>query len=231
VNLATSLYARIHTDILLAELLPGQGALALDLGVDGIRGLTELLSVSKLNEITHDRVNETLVGHASGLKLFLSSDRPRDMHLINQLVNYETIIKRLAGLGRFLTLDMGVGMQPFAEKILPLCNEVIIVIEGNPNTIVHARALIADIGALGIPKSGIHVVLNNRVRSDTQLPTSQVQAKLEHEIISTLTPAPELFAQATRMQTPAVLCQPESLTARQIMKVVDMLIERETQPR
>src|SRR5512139_383845 len=231
VNLAASLYARIHTDILLAELLPGQGALALDLGVDGIRGLTELLSVSKLNEITHDRVNETLVGHPSGLKLFLSSDRPRDMHLINQLVNYETIIKRLSGLGRFLTLDMGVGMQPFAEKILPLCNEVIIVIEGNPNTIIHARALIADIGALGIPKNCIHVVLNNRVRSDTQLPTSQVQAKLEHEIVSTLTPAPELFAQATRMQTPAVLCQPESLTARQIMKVVDMITERETQPR
>jgi pilus assembly protein CpaE len=231
VNLAASLYARIHTDILLAELLPGQGALALDLGVDGVRGLTDLLSVSKLNEITRDRVKETLVGHPSGLKLFLSSDRPRDMHLINQLANYETIIKRLAGLGRFLTIDMGVGMQPFAEKILPLCNEVIIVIEGNPNTIIHAKALIADIGALGIPKNCIHVVLNNRVRSDTQLPTSQVQAKLEHEILSTLTPAPELFAQATRMQTPAVLCQPESLTARQIMKVVDMITERETQPR
>jgi hypothetical protein len=33
------------------------------------------------------------------------------------------------------------------------------------------------------------------------------------------------------MQTPVVVCQPESLTARQIMKVVDILIERETQPR
>ena len=153
------------------------------------------------------------------------------MHLISQLANYETIIKRLAGLARFLTLDMGVGLQPFAEKILPLCNEVVIVIEGNPNTIIHAKALIADISALGIAKSIIHVVLNNRVRSDTQLPTSQVQAKLEHEIVSTLTPAPELFTQATRMQTPAVLCQPESLTARQILKVVDLIIERETQPR
>jgi hypothetical protein len=84
---------------------------------------------------------------------------------------------------------------------------------------------------LGFPKSCIHVVLNNRARSDTQLPTSQVQAKLEHEIVTTMTPAPELFAQATRMQTPAVLCQPESLTARQIMKVVDLILERETQPR
>jgi CheY-like chemotaxis protein/MinD-like ATPase involved in chromosome partitioning or flagellar assembly len=231
VNLAASLYARIHSDILLAELLPGQGVLALDLGVEGARGLTDLLGASKLNEITRDRVRDTLIGHPSGLKLFLSSDRPRDMHLINQLANYETIIKRLTGLARFLTLDMGVGLQPFAEKILPLCNEVVIVIEGNPNTVVHAKALIADIAGLGISKNCIHVVLNNRVRSDTQLPTSQVQAKLEHEILTTLTPAPELFAQATRMQTPAVLCQPESLTARQIMKVVDLILERETQPR
>jgi CheY-like chemotaxis protein/MinD-like ATPase involved in chromosome partitioning or flagellar assembly len=231
VNLAASLYARIHSDILLAELLPGQGTLALDLGVDGTRGLTDLLGAPKLTEITLERVQESLVGHPSGVKLFLSSDRPRDMHLINQLANYETIIKRLAGLGRFLTLDMGVGMQPFAEKILPLCNEVIIVIEGNPNTVTHAKALIADIAALGIPKSCIRVALNNRVRSDTQMPTSQVQARLEHEITTTLTPAPELFAQATRMQTPAVLCQPESLTARQIIKVVDLVLEREKQPR
>jgi CheY-like chemotaxis protein/MinD-like ATPase involved in chromosome partitioning or flagellar assembly len=231
VNLAASLYTRIHSDILLAEMLPGQGALALDLGVEGVRGLTDLLGIPKLNEITRDRVQEALVGHPSGLKLFLSSDRPRDMQLINQLANYETIIKRLAGLSRFLTLDMGVGLQPFAEKILPQCNEVVIVIEGNPNTIIHAKALISDVAALGVPKSCIHVVLNNRVRSDTQLPTSQVQSKLEHEIVSTLTPAPELFAQATRVQTPAVLCQPESLTARQIMKLVDLIIERETQPR
>ena len=69
-----------------------------------------------------------------------------------------------------------------------------------------------------LPRKNINVVLNNRIRSDTQLPSSQVQAKLDHEIISTLTPAPELFVQATRMQTPAVLCQPESLTARQINK-------------
>jgi pilus assembly protein CpaE len=231
VNLAASLHARTHGEVLLAEMLPGQGALALDLGIDGTRGLTDLLSLSKLNEITRDRVRDSLVEHPTGLKLFMSSDRPRDMYLINQLANYETIIKRLAGLARFLILDMGVGMQPFAEKILPLCNEVVIVIEGNPNTIIHTRALITDIAALGVPKSFIRVVLNNRVRSDTQLPTSQVQAKLEHEIVSTLTPAPELFAQATRMQTPAVLCQPESLTTRQVMKVVDLIVERETQPR
>ncbi len=64
VNLAASLYARTHSEVLLAELLPGQGALALDLGVDGTRGLTDLLGVSNLNEITRDRV-QRIPGGAS----------------------------------------------------------------------------------------------------------------------------------------------------------------------
>lgn len=231
VNLASSLQSRTKSDVIAAEMLPGQGALALDMGTPSPKGLIDLLSFSKLNEITREKVRESLTAHPSGVKLLLASDRPRDMHLINQTANYEIIIKRLAGLARFAVLDLGVGLQPFAEKILPLCNEVLVVIEGVPNTIIHAKALIDDIAALGISRKCIHVVLNNRIRSDTQLPSSQVQTKLEHEIITTLTPAPELFVQATRMQTPAVICQPDSLTTRQITKLVDFFTEREAMPR
>lgn len=231
VNLAASLHARTKSDVIVAEMLPGQGALSLDLGTPGTKGLVDLLSLNKLNELTRDKVRESLTAHVSGLKLLLASDRPRDMHLISQVANYEMMIKRLAGLARFAILDLGVGLQPFAEKILPLCNEVLVVIEGVPNTIIHAKALIDDITALGVSRKCIHVVLNNRIRSDTQLPSSQVQTKLEHEIVTTLTPAPELFVQATRMQTPAVICQPDSLTTRQITKLVDFFTEREGLPR
>jgi hypothetical protein len=108
---------------------------------------------------------------------------------------------------------------------------MMVVLEGVPNTIIVARSLIDDIAALGVNPKNIHSVLNNRMRSDTQLPSSQVQTKLNHEIITTLTPAPELFMQATRIQSPAVLCQPESLTARQIIKLVEFITEREALPR
>jgi len=231
VNLGAGLHTRTKSEVIVAEMLPGQGALALDMGVANPKGLVDLLSLSKLSEITRDSVRESLIHHTSGMKLLLASDRPRDMHLINQTANYETIISRLAGLARFVVLDLGVGLQPFAEKILRHCDETLIILEGVPNTIIHTRALMDDIAALGLPKKNINVVLNNRIRSDTQLPASQVQTKLDHEIISTLTPAPELFVQATRVQTPAVLCQPESLTARQVNKLVDFIVERETLPR
>ena len=231
VNLAAGLQSRTKAEVIVAEMLPGQGALALDVGVTNSKGLVDLLSMSKLSDITRDSVREVLVQHPSGMKLLLASDRPRDMHLINQSANYETIVKKLSGLARFVVLDLGVGIQPFAEKLLPLCHEVLIVLEGNPNTITHTKALIDDIAELGLTKKSIKVVLNNRIRSETQLPSSQVQAQLEHEILSTLTPAPELFVQANRMQTPAVLCQPDSLTARQITKLVDAVAERESLPR
>ena len=231
VNLGAGLHARTKAEVVVAEMLPGQGTLALDVGVTNSRGLVDLLSMTKLSDITRDSVREVLVSHPSGLKLLLASDRPRDMHLINQTANYETLVKKLAGVARFVVLDLGVGIQPFAEKILSLCNEVLVILEGMPNTIAHTKALIDDIAALGTPKKNIKVVLNNRIRSETQLPSSQVQAQLGHEILSTLTPAPELFVQATRMQTPAILCQPDSLTTRQIAKLVEFVTEREALPR
>lgn len=231
VNIGAGLQSRTKAEVILAEMMPGQGTLALDVGVTGSKGLVDLLSINKLSELDRDRVREALVQHSSGLKLLLASDRPRDMHLINQVANYETVVRRLATLARFVVLDLGVGIQPFAEKIITLCDEVFIVLEGVPNTIIHTKALIDDIAALGITKKNIKVVLNNRIRSDTQLPSSQVQAKLEHDILSTLTPAPELFVQATRVQTPAILCQPDSLTARQITKLIDFVTEQEALPR
>ena len=231
VNLAAGLQARTKSEVIIAEMLPGRGALALDLGVTTTKGLTDLLSANKLSELTRDKVREALTHHGSGLKLLLASDRPRDMHLINQSANYEAIVSRLAGLARFVVLDLGAGLQPFSEKLIPHCNEMLVVLEGVPNTIILTKALMDDIAALGINANNVNSVLNNRMRSDTQLPSSQVQTKLDHEIICTLTPAPELFVQATRIQSPAVLCQPESLTTRQIMKLVEFITEREALPR
>jgi len=230
-NLGAGLLNKTKSEVVVAEMLPGQGAMALELGLTAAKGLVDLLSLSRTSDLSRDKVRESLTQHRSGVKLLLSSDRPRDMHLINQVSNYEAMVSKLAEISRFVVLDLGVGIQPFAIKTLPLCDDILVMLEGVPNTIIHTKALIEDITSLGVNKRNIHVVLNNRVRSDTQLPSSQVQVKLEHEIIGTLTPAPELFVQAARMQTPAVLCQPESLTARQISKLVEFITEQEALPR
>ena len=225
-NLAASLFTRTQMDVILAEMTPGQGTLSFDLGTPNQKGLTELLQGSAV-EVTREKVQSLLSPHSSGLKLLLASENPRDVTLTSQINNYEVLVARLASLAHFVVLDLGVGLPQFVQKILPMCHERIVVLEGTPTTIQQARFLIDEIVNLGIDGKGITAVLNNRIRSEAQMPWTQVQEKLGHSIAVTLTPAPELFLQAARMQTPAVLCQPTNVTSQQFLKIADLILERE----
>ncbi len=226
INLAAGIYTRVQSDVALAEMIPGRGTLGLDLGVTGQKALVKFLNGTP-SDVTRERVKNALVPHISGVKLMLASDSPMDVHLINQVPQYETIFTRLAGLNRFVVLDFDSGLPPFAQKLLPMCDDVVVVLEGVPNTILHTKSLIESLIKLGIRKDRVLAILNNRVRSDTQLPAAVVQDKLGHPITITLTPAPELLTQATRMQTAAILCQPDGVTAKQILKLADHIMMNE----
>lgn len=227
-NLAASLFQASQADVILAELTPGQGSLALDLGIATENGLSELLGKTPA-EITRNNIAEQLVSHDAGFKVLVASNHPRDFQLINQVSQYENLVARMATLGRFIVLDLGMGLPPFVQRLLPLINEIIVVVEGVPNTIAHTRALIQDLIEFGKDENHIAAVLNHRIRSESQMPWAEVQEQLGHSITATLTPAPELFAQASRLKTPAVLCQPDSLTAQQLNKLVEQITEHEVQ--
>jgi len=225
-NVAAALFNRTQAEVILAELIPGQGTIGMELGVPSQKGLSEVLSGSAV-EITKEKVQSVLVSHGSGLKLLLASENPRDVYLTSQVSNYEILISRLSNLARFIVLDLGTGLPPFVQKVLPLCHERIVVIEGAPNTINRTKIMIDEIVNLGIERMSILVVLNNRVRSEAQMAWTEVQQKLGHSIATTLTPAPEMFLSAARVHTPAVTSQPTNVTAQQFLKIADLLIEHE----
>jgi len=225
-NLAAAIFTRTRSDVILAELTPGQGTLSTDLGIQDQTGLTELLQ-GTVPEITREKVESSLALHNSGLKLLLASQNPRDVTLTSQVQNYEVIVTRLSALARFVVLDLGNGLPAFVQKILPLCSEQFVVLEGAPGAIQHTKMLIDNIVELKVDRKNISVVLNNRIRTESQMPLAQVKEKLGHSIATTFTPAPEAFLQAIRMQTPAVICQPTNMTSQQFLKLADALLERE----
>lgn len=225
-NLAGALYTRSHADVILAEMTPGQGTLGMDLGASNQKGLNELLAGTSA-EITREKVNSLLVPHSSGLKLLLASENPRDVYLTNQINQYEALVTRLSSLARFVVLDFGSGLPPFVQKVMPLCSDRIVVIEGAPNTIAHTKLLIDEIANLGIDRMKIDVVLNNRIRSESQMAWTEVQQNLGHSIASTITPAPEMMISAARLHMPAVFSQPTNVTSQQILKIADQILEHE----
>jgi pilus assembly protein CpaE len=225
-NLAAGIYSRTQSDVILAELTPGQGTIGSDFGYQNQKGLTELLQGS-VAEITREKVESSLTPHNSGLKLLLASENPRDVTLTSQVKNYESLVASLSTLARFVVLDLGNGLPAFVQKILPMCSERFIVVEGVPGIIQHTKLLIDGIVDLKIDRKSISVVLNNRIRTESLMQLAQVQDRLGHSISATLIPAPEAFAQATRLQTPVVICQPTNMTSQQFLKIADDVLERE----
>ncbi len=225
-NLAAALFSRTHADVILAELVPGQGTLAIDLGLKDGKLLNEILSGAPV-EVTREKVQAALLPHPSGLKFLAASENPRDIQLNTRVQNYEMLLTRLSTLAQFIVLDMGISLPPFVLGTLPLCNEQVMVIEGLPNSIHQARLMLDQMKNMGIERQRISAVLNNRFRNEAQMPWAKVQELLDHPIAVTITPAPELFLQASRMQTPAVICQPENSTSQQFFKLADQVLERE----
>jgi len=225
-NLAGALFSRTHEDVILAEFTPGQGTLGMDLGLPNQNGLNELLALRPV-EITPEKVSATLVNHSSGLKLLLASENPSDVRLMERVGHFEVLVSRLSALARFTVLDLGAGLPAMTQKVLPLCRERIVVTEGMPNTIAHTRLLLDEISRLGIERNSVLVVLNNRVRTDAQLSWADVQQSLGHPLSGMLTPAPEIMIAATRAYMPAVLYQPTNVTSQQILKIAEVLLERE----
>lgn len=228
INLAASLFKKVHADVILAEMTPGQGSFALNLGFSTEKGLANLLA-KPMAEISASTVLQQLTSHQAGFKVLLASNHPYDLHLIDQVNQYENVVACLSSLGRYIVLDLGMGMPQFVQRLLPMIDELLVLVEGAPNTITHTRALIEDLIEYGANKNSLAAVLNNRMHSDSLMPREVVQEQLGYPVSATLTPAPEVFAQASRLNAPAVLCQPESLTTQQINNLVERIREHEAQ--
>jgi pilus assembly protein CpaE len=225
-NIAAALLNRSQADVILAELTPGHGTLATDLGVPQQKGLTEILQ-GKIAEITKEKVQSVLVNHNSGLKLLLASENPRDVTLTSQVQHFEILVSHLSALARFVVLDLGSGLPNYVQKLLPNSKQPIVILEGTSSTIQHTKLLIEEIAQLKVKPENITVLLNNRQRTEAQMSTAKVQDKLEHPITATLTPAPELFLQANRVHSPAVISQPSNMTSQQFLKIADAILKRE----
>jgi CheY-like chemotaxis protein len=214
VNLGGAIRNATQADVIVAELRPGMGTLGPDLGQPKPTALVELLS-GNMADMTRQNIKEKLFLHETGLRLLPGSIRPKDFALASALAPMETLVNRMSYLTPYLILDLGAGLTPLVQKMITSCNLLIVLAEPVVNALAQSKMLFDDLVELGIPKENIQVVVVNRIRSDTQLTLSQIESQLGQSIVVTITPAPELIYQATRMRTIAIASRYDSLTAQQ----------------
>ncbi len=225
VNLAKSLMTAAQAEVIMAELRPGMGTLGPDLGEPDPKELTSLLQ-AKPDELTQQKVKDSLFVHDTGLRLLLGSMQPRDAILQNATAQFEAIINRLTSLAPYLILDLGPSLPPLTQKLIKKCQHLIVIVEPTSNSVLHAKALIANLVELDVNKRRISPVVVNRLRSDTQLSATQVQEKLDFTVPAVIMPFPELIYRATQMKTIAVSYQPDTQTSQQFAKLASLMLER-----
>ena len=225
-NLASHLSSNLKKETILVELIQGTGTIGRDLGFDNFTGLRELFR-STPREITKEKVEEALLKHRTGLKLLPASEQLTDMELNNNTAQAKAVFSHLNALTHFLIVDFGAGLPKLNQSLLSECKQIIVVVEAFSNSIAHAKILLENLIELGIEKEDILIALNNRMRSDLLLSLSQVEKEIGFPVALTFTPAPEIFGQAIRKNTRAIIEEPKSMTSQQFQKVAQTILDNE----
>ncbi len=224
-TLGIMLHQESREDVVIAELRPGQGTMGLELGHPALNGLGSLLA-QPAQQLTPQAVEEVLVSYLAGVRLLFASFDPAEVARSTNLTALETIARYVRQSARYSVLDLGPSLQPAASKMLPLCDEILIVVDGFPQTVHMAKTLVDYLLMHGIGQGKISAVLVNRTRADIQMPWMDIQNRLGVPVATVIPPMPEIAYRAQRANKPIVLMQPRGLLASQMGKVVRAQIEK-----
>lgn len=224
-NLGISMHERSNSDVIVAEFRPGFGTMGLDLGFLNPESLSRLLN-SPPEDITEAFIENELFHHRSGVNFLLSSYNPVDAKYVTSVDHFDVIARYLPYMATHILIDLGAGITPITDRVLPHCDEIIIVLEPIPNSIMRSITLAEELGKKGFGESRINTVLYNRQRTEMQYSLSQVQMEYRHPISIVFTAAPELTYQCSKANVPLVMQHPDNLTSQQFAKLADNLTKR-----
>ncbi len=211
-------------DVLLAEITPGSGTLALDLDIPEPVGLSNLLNRS-LKDIHLRSVDTEVVTHRTGLRLLLSSHRPHEAELEQAVPQLEAVVRNLSAMCNLLILDLGSGIRPYTQPMLKQSDQIMLVLEPiYPNNVI-ARTLIEELESRGIGRHKMNLALVTRERTSLHMPWKQIASDLGVERASVISPAPEHAHQASQSGTPLLVLHPASLVSDQFHTLAEQLAE------
>lgn len=222
-NLGVALRLSSQKEVLVTDFRPGQGMIGMDLGFNSLDGFNRLLQM-KSTEINRQSIEHELIVHGSGVRLLLSSSQPSDGRYLNDTNQFDCITRMLPQLANYVLIDLGSGLTPIAEKILPYCSQVLVVLEPNQITVDQTKLLLRDLSAGELGDSEISVILVNRIRSSMQVKLSDIQEQLGRQVLIVFSPEPELAYLASLEKSPLTLFRPENPLSQQFYALVEKLI-------
>ena len=228
VNLGFTIQELSQETVTIVDLRPGNGSLGLMLGYSSHDTLSTLLEKEAQN-ITLQDVQNALIRHDNAINLIPASYQPSDTIFNYKEDNFSKFLPHLSELSQYTILDLGSAIPPAVDKVIEFCDQIIVVVEPVLSSAIQTKALLDELSLKVLGLGRITVTLVNRIRSEMQMPSRQVQDRLGHAISVVFTPVPELAYQASTRNSAMVTIQRDTLTSQQFAKLAQFVLKQGVQ--
>ncbi len=222
-NLAIAYRKNKNAKVIAAEMKPGQGSWADELGLVSPNGLVNLLRMN-LAEITPAAVEKQLVSNTFGVPLLLASNEACAADCVGALDQLENTIEALSTMADVVVLDLGTSFHPAYDSFMQICDEIVLVTEPQPISVKRTRALVSDLRThdFGSAKA-MTVVMVNRARTEMTMTISQIEEAIGQSVALGFPPMPELAYQSATRSDPLYMIQPDGTIAHQFNALADQI--------
>lgn len=211
---------RSGQDVIIAELNPGHGTMALDLHLPEGSGLMNLLTRA-VKDIHLRSVEAEIVSHRSGVRVLPASYNPRETEFEQAVPQIEAVVNNLASMCTTLILDLGSSIRPYQMPTMNLCDRVILVVQPLFPSNVIAAAVLDHLLNNGLIRHKMNLALITLERTSLAIPWQQVETDLGLELAGIISPAPEQAHQASNGGNPLVITHPDTLVSDQLRKMAE----------
>ena len=226
-NLAVSLSGMTSKEVVAVELKPGQGSWGVELDIANSYGLEKLLALP-VDEITAAAVEKLAVHTSFNVRLLMASEKSQKISLPDLPEKTLAIIKSLNSSIPVLVLDIGNPYLAGFSKIHKLCDQLIVLTDAFPATVLRTRKLLGTLQFEAPKKSRyIDTVFYNHIRSEAGLTAEQITKLLPGTTIKfMIPPVPEQVFQANQKYIPLYHIQPEGLFSQQVNELSRAICQR-----
>ncbi len=224
-NLAIAYKQAQTSKVYAAEMRPGQGYWAQELGIVEPRGIADVLRMDHA-EIRSSVLEKHLTQNRYNVPLLLATNQVCDVDCVAAIAQYQAIIETLSQMGDLVVLDIGTNFHPAYEVLCGLCDEIILVTEPQPLTIKLTHPLITDLKGRDFGSAKVLTLITvNRIRTEMSITVSRIEEELGHSVTLGIPPLPELAYQAATRSTPMCVLQPDGVMANQLNILADAVAQ------
>ncbi|MHB9038679.1 MAG: AAA family ATPase [Armatimonadota bacterium] len=215
-------------DVIVVDLRPCYGTLALQFGQAAVQNLSDLLELEP-QAIDERELAARIIQLNFGPRVLFGPQHPDEFAEVTP-ETAEAIIEGLAGMAEVVVIDLPSYPSAASEVAAQHCDFTVIVVEREPGSIASAKVMLDLLKSWGLKQEQIGAVFVNRTAYTAGVSMSELNSQFACSIVGVVQPAADLCLEAQMRGLPLVLVDPDNIAAASLVELANRVISDKVVP-